>query len=64
MYLFPFYVCPTAAKEWVHVIPMPDMFRGPHAGKPDAAEMYFQDAKRVIEAAVARGRKVRGQGER
>ncbi|XP_043213041.1 ethanolamine-phosphate phospho-lyase-like, partial [Amphibalanus amphitrite] len=45
-------------KAWVHIIPMPDMYRGPHAGKKDAAELYFQDAKRVIEAAMARGRKI------
>ncbi|XP_037075767.1 ethanolamine-phosphate phospho-lyase-like isoform X2 [Pollicipes pollicipes] len=45
-------------KEWVHVVPMPDMYRGPHAGKEDAAELYFQDAKRVIEAAIQRGRQI------
>jgi len=47
-----------APKEWVHVIPMPDMLRGPHAGCPDAAEKYFQDAKRKVEAARHRGRRI------
>ena len=40
---------------------MPDLLRGAHAGKEDAAELYFLDAKQVIEEAMARGRKVRGR---
>nr|XP_018906295.1 PREDICTED: 5-phosphohydroxy-L-lysine phospho-lyase-like isoform X2 [Bemisia tabaci] len=39
---------------WVHVVPCPDMYRGPYAGHPDAAEKYFQQAKAAIDLAVQR----------
>lgn len=43
---------------WVHVVPCPDMYRGPYAGHPDAAEKYFQQAKAAIDLAVQRNASV------
>ncbi|CAH0392327.1 unnamed protein product [Bemisia tabaci] len=44
----------TCKPPWVHVVPCPDMYRGPYAGHPDAAEKYFQQAKAAIDLAVQR----------
>ncbi|KAF4519592.1 hypothetical protein B566_EDAN003759, partial [Ephemera danica] len=39
----------SGKKPWVHVVPLPDMYRGRHAAEIDAAQKYFNDAKDVID---------------
>jgi len=50
--------CLTAISSWNHNIPQtqgiergpfPDLFRGPHVGRSDAAHLYAQDVKDVID---------------
>nr|CAD7410059.1 unnamed protein product [Timema cristinae] len=46
---------PTGKKPWVHVVPCPDMYRGPYApNDPDAAEKHFQESKVVLDRVLAR----------
>uniref|UniRef100_A0A1B6CL65 Uncharacterized protein n=1 Tax=Clastoptera arizonana TaxID=38151 RepID=A0A1B6CL65_9HEMI len=56
-----FKATPEGKKPWVHVIPVPDTFRGPYkADDPQAAELYFQDAKTVISRILSNNRKIGG----
>uniref|UniRef100_G3U842 5-phosphohydroxy-L-lysine phospho-lyase n=1 Tax=Loxodonta africana TaxID=9785 RepID=G3U842_LOXAF len=46
-------------KEWVHVAPLPDIYRGPYReDHPNPAEAYASDVKHVIDSAQERGRKI------
>ncbi|XP_075398171.1 5-phosphohydroxy-L-lysine phospho-lyase isoform X2 [Tenrec ecaudatus] len=46
-------------KEWVHVAPLPDTYRGPYReDHPNATEAYASDVERVINSAQERGRKM------
>ncbi|XP_049730423.1 5-phosphohydroxy-L-lysine phospho-lyase isoform X5 [Elephas maximus indicus] len=48
-------------KEWVHVAPLPDIYRGPYReDHPNPAEAYASDVKHVIDSAQERGRKFGG----
>jgi 4-aminobutyrate aminotransferase-like enzyme/Ser/Thr protein kinase RdoA (MazF antagonist) len=43
-------------KGWVHVVPLPDDYRGPHRrGDPRAGEKYAHDVARVLDALRAAG---------
>lgn len=45
--------------EWVHVIPMPDLYRGPHqVDDPFAIDKYLADARELIDRAKQNGRKI------
>ncbi|KAM6224209.1 5-phosphohydroxy-L-lysine phospho-lyase [Rhynchocyon petersi] len=46
-------------KEWVHVAPLPDTYRGPYReDHPNPAEAYASDVELVISHAQERGRKI------
>ncbi|XP_006873549.1 PREDICTED: 5-phosphohydroxy-L-lysine phospho-lyase [Chrysochloris asiatica] len=45
-------------KEWVHVAPLPDTYRGPYQDHPNAAEASASDVERVIASAQEKGRKI------
>ncbi|XP_037678935.1 5-phosphohydroxy-L-lysine phospho-lyase isoform X3 [Choloepus didactylus] len=46
-------------KEWVHVAPLPDTYRGPYReDHPDPAAAYADEVKRVLSSAQERGRKI------
>lgn len=45
--------------DWVHVAPLPDVYRGPHRGA-DAGCRYAADTARVIDALLANGRHLAG----
>nr|CAD7200350.1 unnamed protein product [Timema douglasi] len=48
-------------KPWVHVVPCPDMYRGPYApNDPDAAEKHFQESKVVLDRVLARNGELGG----
>ncbi|MEK7265118.1 MAG: aminotransferase class III-fold pyridoxal phosphate-dependent enzyme, partial [Pseudomonadota bacterium] len=49
----------SAKPDWVHVAPLPDIYRGARRG-PGAAEGYVADLKSVIEGASSAGRKIAG----
>nr|CAD7572704.1 unnamed protein product [Timema californicum] len=52
---------PTGKKPWVHVVPCPDMYRGPYApNDPDAAEKHFQESKVVLDRVLARNGELGG----
>ncbi|KAG8308478.1 hypothetical protein J6590_002566 [Homalodisca vitripennis] len=51
-----FRVSSAGKKPWVHVLSVPDTFRGLYSGDPDAGEKYFQDAKKVIDRAILNNR--------
>uniref|UniRef100_G3WTA1 5-phosphohydroxy-L-lysine phospho-lyase n=1 Tax=Sarcophilus harrisii TaxID=9305 RepID=G3WTA1_SARHA len=45
--------------EWVHVVPLPDTFRGPYReDHPDPASAYAAEVKRVTDSAQEKGRKI------
>merc|ERR1719273_1743320 len=55
--------CSTVLKEtqepWVHALPVPDLYRGPHREKdPDASTKYFEEARALIEARLVDGAKI------
>merc|ERR1719325_422902 len=55
--------CSTVLKEtqepWVHTLPIPDLYRGPHREKDqDASAKYFEEARAVIEARLVDGAKI------
>ncbi len=51
----------TGAPDWVHVSPIPDVYRGAHkASDPDAGGKYAREVGAIIEAIRARGRGVCG----
>ena len=55
--------CSTVLKEtqepWVHALPIPDLYRGPHREKDqDASAKYFEEARAVIEARLVDGAKI------
>ena len=48
-------------KDYIHVIPQPDCYRGEHCGSvddPAIGEAYADDAINIINDAVANGREV------
>ncbi|XP_042544806.1 5-phosphohydroxy-L-lysine phospho-lyase isoform X1 [Dipodomys spectabilis] len=46
-------------KEWVHVAPLPDTYRGPYReDHPNPAEAYATEVKRVITRAQEKGREI------
>ncbi|XP_006534388.1 5-phosphohydroxy-L-lysine phospho-lyase isoform X3 [Mus musculus] len=46
-------------KEWVHVAPLPDTYRGPYReDHPNPAEAYANEVKHVISSAQQKGRKI------
>ncbi|XP_042139888.1 5-phosphohydroxy-L-lysine phospho-lyase isoform X2 [Peromyscus maniculatus bairdii] len=46
-------------KEWVHVAPLPDTYRGPYReDHPNPAEAYASEVKHVIHTAQEKGRKI------
>ncbi|XP_038180902.1 5-phosphohydroxy-L-lysine phospho-lyase isoform X3 [Arvicola amphibius] len=46
-------------KEWVHVAPLPDTYRGPYReDHPNPAEAYASEVKQVISIAQEKGRKL------
>ncbi|XP_036080365.1 5-phosphohydroxy-L-lysine phospho-lyase isoform X2 [Rousettus aegyptiacus] len=46
-------------KEWVHVAPLPDTYRGPYReDHPSPAEAYANELKRVVSSAREQGRKI------
>ncbi|XP_058139122.1 5-phosphohydroxy-L-lysine phospho-lyase isoform X2 [Dasypus novemcinctus] len=46
-------------KEWVHVAPLPDTYRGPYReDHPHPAAAYAEEVQRVVRSAQAKGRKV------
>ncbi|XP_057346780.1 5-phosphohydroxy-L-lysine phospho-lyase isoform X4 [Manis pentadactyla] len=46
-------------KEWVHVAPLPDTYRGPYReDHPNPAVAYANEVKRVVSSAQEKGRKV------
>ncbi|XP_075848839.1 5-phosphohydroxy-L-lysine phospho-lyase isoform X4 [Microtus pennsylvanicus] len=48
-------------KEWVHVAPLPDTYRGPYReDHPNPAEAYASEVKQVISIAQEKGRKFGG----
>uniref|UniRef100_A0A1B6MD07 Uncharacterized protein n=1 Tax=Graphocephala atropunctata TaxID=36148 RepID=A0A1B6MD07_9HEMI len=48
-------------KPWVHVIPVPDTYRGSYnEDDPDAGEKYFQDAKKVIQRVILNNHEIAG----
>ena len=50
---------PDAKPEWVHVLPVPDLFRGPYTDQdPLASRKYFNDAKAILDNQMKLGRKV------
>nr|CAD7447241.1 unnamed protein product [Timema bartmani] len=52
---------PTGKKPWVHVVPCPDMYRGPYSpNDPDAAEKHFQESKVVLDRVLARNGELGG----
>ncbi|XP_046673213.1 ethanolamine-phosphate phospho-lyase-like [Homalodisca vitripennis] len=55
-----FRVSSAGKKPWVHVLSVPDTFRGLYSGDPDAGEKYFQDAKKVIDRAILNNREIAG----
>ena len=51
----------TGASEWVHVVPVPDGYRGEIRGAPDEiGDAYALELARVIGEACARGRSIAG----
>ncbi|XP_072487300.1 5-phosphohydroxy-L-lysine phospho-lyase isoform X5 [Notamacropus eugenii] len=45
--------------EWVHVVPLPDTFRGPYReDHPEPASAYAAEVKQVIDSAQKKGRKI------
>nr|XP_054773796.1 5-phosphohydroxy-L-lysine phospho-lyase-like [Lytechinus pictus] len=47
-------------KEWIHVAPVPDTYRGKYRDVTDAGEKYANEVKKVISRAQANGRKIGG----
>ncbi|XP_031522517.1 5-phosphohydroxy-L-lysine phospho-lyase isoform X3 [Papio anubis] len=46
-------------KEWVHVAPLPDTYRGPYReDHPNPAVAYANEVKRVVSSAQEKGRKI------
>ncbi|XP_072803230.1 5-phosphohydroxy-L-lysine phospho-lyase isoform X1 [Vicugna pacos] len=46
-------------KEWVHVAPLPDTYRGPYReDHPSPAVAYASEVKRVVSSAQEKGRKI------
>ncbi|XP_031207257.1 5-phosphohydroxy-L-lysine phospho-lyase isoform X2 [Mastomys coucha] len=46
-------------KEWVHVAPLPDTYRGPYReDHPNPAEAYASEVKHIISSAQEKGRKI------
>ena len=48
-------------KDYIHVTPCPDTYRGMYTGNPDDADLgkkYADEAKKVIDEAHAKGREV------
>jgi 4-aminobutyrate aminotransferase-like enzyme/Ser/Thr protein kinase RdoA (MazF antagonist) len=51
----------NGAPEWVHTVPIPDVYRGAHrAGDPNAGELYAAYVQRVAALLGERGRKIAG----
>ncbi|XP_028353754.1 5-phosphohydroxy-L-lysine phospho-lyase isoform X4 [Physeter macrocephalus] len=49
-------------KEWVHVAPLPDTYRGPYReDHPNPAVAYASEVKRVVGSAQEKGRKLQGE---
>ncbi|XP_070321286.1 5-phosphohydroxy-L-lysine phospho-lyase isoform X5 [Odocoileus virginianus] len=49
-------------KEWVHVAPLPDTYRGPYReDHPNPAVAYASEVKRVVSSAQEKGRKLQGE---
>lgn len=50
----------TASVDWVHVIAMPDLYRGPYQGDdPLAIKKYIANTRDMLEKVRLNGRKVR-----
>ncbi|XP_063228034.1 5-phosphohydroxy-L-lysine phospho-lyase-like [Bacillus rossius redtenbacheri] len=50
---------PPGKKPWVHVVPCPDVYRGPYGeDDPEHCEKYVQDSKSVIDKAMQDQHKV------
>ncbi|XP_070545425.1 ethanolamine-phosphate phospho-lyase-like [Ptychodera flava] len=47
-------------KDWVHVAPVPDTYRGKYRDLRDAGEKYALEVKKVIDEATRNGRQVAG----
>ncbi|XP_008831983.1 5-phosphohydroxy-L-lysine phospho-lyase isoform X4 [Nannospalax galili] len=46
-------------KEWVHVAPLPDTYRGPYQeDHPNPAEAYANEVKHLVSSAQEKGRKI------
>ncbi|XP_071953045.1 5-phosphohydroxy-L-lysine phospho-lyase-like [Antedon mediterranea] len=45
-------------KEWVHVAPPPDMYRGKHCDAEKPGEAYAKEVKKVINIAHSKGKKI------
>ncbi|RNA24082.1 alanine--glyoxylate aminotransferase 2-like [Brachionus plicatilis] len=49
-------------KEWVHVVPVPDSYRGkyrsPDYSEEELSDLYFQEMVKVVEEAEQNGRKI------
>jgi 4-aminobutyrate aminotransferase-like enzyme/Ser/Thr protein kinase RdoA (MazF antagonist) len=51
----------TGTPDWVHTVPIPDVYRGEHkASDPDAGAKYATSVARTIEIAAGRGRGIAG----
>lgn len=53
-------------KDYVHVLPSPDVYRGKYQGDrddPKMGELYANDAIEIIDKAINRGRKVQNGWE-
>ncbi|XP_061758065.1 5-phosphohydroxy-L-lysine phospho-lyase isoform X2 [Nerophis ophidion] len=48
----------TGQKEWVHVAPLPDTYRGVYKDKPDPGQAYADTVKDLIEEVHLKGRKI------
>lgn len=56
---FPVLLCYTAKADWVHILAMPDLYRGQYQrGDPQAVEKYLADAHQIIENISQSGKKV------
>jgi ethanolamine-phosphate phospho-lyase len=47
----------SGTPDWVHVVPLPDPYRGPHRG-PEAGRAYADEVASTIERAVDGGRQI------
>ncbi|XP_061786243.2 5-phosphohydroxy-L-lysine phospho-lyase isoform X2 [Nerophis lumbriciformis] len=48
----------SGQKEWVHVAPLPDTYRGVHKDMPDPGQAYADTVKDLIEEVHLKGRKI------